>query len=259
MIRTHGIDLAVQPKNTAWATIDWVEEGQPVLGIKQASDGRADNPNLVAWLAQAIRNGERVGIDVPLGWPVGFREMVQQHAELGYRPLEHEHWEETYAGLRLRKTDEHVADQFEGTGKDVRPLSVSADKLGATAMRAAWLLGKLAGEYVVDRTGVNGCIIEVYPAAALAAWQLPHSGYKHGEGAQKRREEIWAKLGKLFCDAQPPSNDHQLDAVIAAIVARLASEISGPPREMHDDAKREGWIHVPAADSLNNLLEEARV
>jgi predicted nuclease with RNAse H fold len=259
VVTTHGIDLAVQPHDTAWATITWPETGRASLQVKQTkSDGRADNENVAAWLTEAARNGERVGIDVPLGWPDSFAELVRQHSDLAYRPSEEGNWKETYAGFRLRKTDQHVAEQFEQIGRSVRPLSVSADKLGATAMRAAWLLGKLEPKDLIDRSGMEGVIVEVYPAAALAVWGLPHTGYKSGDNRRVLRDEIWEGLRGLFADAETPTNDHQLDAIIAAIVAHLRSEASGPPSVLREVAKREGWIHVPTGGSLEGLLESAR-
>jgi hypothetical protein len=71
------------------------------------------------------------------------------------------------ARMRLRLTDRRVA---EVTGRI--PLSVSFDKLGATAARWAHLADGLAASgRSVDRTGA-GLVAEVYPAAARLRWDL---------------------------------------------------------------------------------------
>ncbi|MEO6713138.1 MAG: DUF429 domain-containing protein [Mycobacteriales bacterium] len=64
------------------------------------------------------------------------------------------------------------------------PLSVAADRIGLAAMRAAGLLADLADAgRAVDRAG-TGVVVEVYPAASLKVWGLPHKGYK---GQDQRR------------------------------------------------------------------------
>jgi hypothetical protein len=99
-------------------------------------------------------------------------------------------------------------------------MSVSADKLGAPAMRPAWLLdryraaGSPQGE--IDRAGDRGPVVEVYSAAALAIWELDCRGYKSGKKADVKRKEIWRGLSsRAHLKGDQPSNDHQLDAVIS--------------------------------------------
>ena len=50
-------------------------------------------------------------------------------------------------------------------------------------------------------------------------------------------------------------NDNCLDSLVAALVARAAAlDLCEPiPREHRDDARVEGWIHVPLAGSLARL------
>jgi hypothetical protein len=55
-----------------------------------------------------------------------------------------------------------------------RPVSVSTDRLGVTAMRCAHLLHRWSNGQHIDRTG-PGRFVEVYPAAALVRWGLSPS------------------------------------------------------------------------------------
>jgi len=64
--------------------------------------------------------------------------------------------------LAHRSTDEHVRSTL-----GIIPLSIAADRIGITAMRAARLQVLLAAQgHTIDRAG-SGLIVEVYPAAGL--------------------------------------------------------------------------------------------
>jgi len=133
------------------------------------------------------------------------------------------------------------------------PLSVAADRIGHAAMRCAGLLAKLgnAGR-PVDRDG-SGTVAEVYPAASLKQWGLPHRGYKQPHNLDALPDLVtglqaaapWLDLGSpdLLCRT---SHD-ALDAVIAALTARAAALgltlrlDSG----LQPQASREGWIALP--------------
>jgi predicted nuclease with RNAse H fold len=68
---TIGIDLAAQPANTAACRVSWDERvavDDPIVGIEDQA------------IADALTSADRVGIDVPLGWPVGFSQGLTQHA-----------------------------------------------------------------------------------------------------------------------------------------------------------------------------------
>ena len=107
----------------------------------------------------------------------------------------------------------------------------------------------------VDRAG-GGVVVEVYPAASLRIWRLPHQGYKGTKGHQTREHLIarlltaapWLNLGD-YTDLCARSDD-ALDAVVAALTARAhalgrtSAPAEGPQREQ---AQREGWIVFPIA------------
>jgi Protein of unknown function (DUF429) len=122
-------------------------------------------------------DADRVGVDVPFGWPEAFVHAILSHHSGRSWPAV------PLTALRFRETDRFVRDQV-----GQWPLSVSSEKIGVTAMRAAGLLSRLAarGE-PVDRIG-RGRWVEVYPAAALRRWGLSPIGYKGRSSAGCRRE-----------------------------------------------------------------------
>ena len=123
------------------------------------------------------------------------------------------------------------------------PLSVSTDRIGVAALRTAYLLDALeAGGVPIDRTGVTGPIVEVYPAAARRVWGL---------GSVRSVEELEDSLPMTFSDSAArvacATSEHAFDALVSALTARAAAlgRTSPPPPEVSDAAASEGWIHVP--------------
>jgi predicted nuclease with RNAse H fold len=147
--------------------------------------------------------------------------------------------------LRLRVTD----IECRKPPLSMTPMSVTMDRIAAPAMRWRLLARKLTTA-AVQR-------VEVYPAAALKTWGLPHQGYKRPE-QRSVREQI---VGKL-CEAirLRPSADHDallrdradaLDALVAALVARAVAlgRTALPTAALAEVAAREGWIHVPTCSA----------
>jgi predicted RNase H-like nuclease len=106
----------------------------------------------------------------------------------------------------------------------------------------------------VDRAG-GGHVVEVYPAAALSRWQLPHKGYK-GAGKQttlgRLVDELLSALpGLRLGDAEAicRRSDDALDSVVCALVARAASLglVEPVPAERAARASSEGWIALPTS------------
>lgn len=234
---TVGIDLAAQPAGTAVAAMTWHESGARVaeVNIGVTDDG----------LVAALRHpSAKVGIDCPLGWPTAFVDLVQDHHHdvLAADLAGGSGWSRPYTN---RATDLHVRDHV-----GIIPLSVSADRIGHTALRCAAVLAQARVRGVdVSRDG-SGAIAEVYPAAALKVWQLPFRGYK-GSGNQAVRHGLvdtlmhaagWLDLGEH--EQVIRASDHALDAVICALVARAVALGTTRPPDTRV-AAREGWIHYP--------------
>jgi hypothetical protein len=245
-MRTLGIDLSTAETQTAACLLHWDgTEGRDLGGPPRL--GLADGA-LLAAMAQA----DRVGMDAPFGWPDPFRVAIDAWSERGQWPAGPER-----GPLRLRRTD--VLAVQPGS----RPMSVSADRLGATAMRCAHLLAEhhLARGEPLDRVG--GHVLEVYPAGAFAAWGYEDARrYKErGAGELRRRlaerlaDDAGLELGEATIAACAAS-DHALDALVCALVTRaVALGLTRPVPPAEDAARiaREGWIHLPLPGSLRRL------
>ena len=238
-MRTVGIDLAVQPQKTGIAHIDWDAEG---LGTATVKTGASDD-EIVAELLDP--RADVIGLDVPLGWPTRFVEMLVAHHDL--QPIEAGGWPELYDAMRMRTTDHWIRQNC-----GANPISVSANMIGATAMRAAWLLStaEQAG-LVVDRSGLSGRVVEVYPAGALRQWGISASGYKARGAVGTELQRVFAAVsdGLRLTVPSGVANDHELDALICAVVARMARTgmTHDVPEEHREAARREGWIHLPVS------------
>jgi predicted nuclease with RNAse H fold len=256
---TYGVDLAAQPKKTAVCMIEWYEGGR----------GRVDCPGRGASddeiLVQMARNDVSVtAIDAPFGWPRIFAESLSEYAADGSWPdppgvqLKQE-------AMRLRDTDRAVYQETRLT-----PLSVSTDKIGVVAMRCARILSahwRVIGR-PPDRSGGHG-VVEVYPAAALVQWGIsqrtgvsdPGTYKGNSSAAAARRTRIidaivaeapWLEINekvRVVCS----DSDDCLDALICALVARAWQIDRILPIKDLVAAQAEGWIHLPARESLGAL------
>lgn len=244
-MRTLGIDLASQAEDTATCEIEWSDGfATPLLPMV----GRTDQDILI----QAGRC-DVIGIDAPFGWPQPFVEFLVRKRSHDYKLIP---WSPAIRDpLRFRLTDFRVREHL---GR--WPLSVSSDLISVTAMRCAGLLENLG---VVDFSG-DGRVFEVYPAVALAVWELPSRGYKNVKGLEKRKEILdaiertspWLTLSPDVKHACTLS-DHSLDALISSLAARAAAigltqlPTTGAERKL---AEVGGWIGIPVPGSLHQLI-----
>jgi predicted nuclease with RNAse H fold len=242
-MRTLGIDLASQPSKTAACIIDWSHS--PAL-VTESQLGLTNDD-----LVKLTLDSDKVGIDAPFGWPDAFIRAIDEYAGSNRWP------DVPLVELRYRYTD------LEVTAAAKRPLSVASDLIAVTAMRCASLLSLLeqAGEST-DRSG-TGKVVEVYPAAALVVWGFESTGLKKEAGREKRRELTSGLLTALENSLDVRSevialcekSDDALDALIASLIARCAAlGLTVPPQDdRRDQARREGWIHLPLPGSLSRL------
>jgi predicted nuclease with RNAse H fold len=242
---TVGIDLAAEPKKTGACEIEWADG---VATVRRLETGLEDRD-----LLELIHGADKVGIDAPFGWPDEFVEAVTAHRDFNAWPgRDVDDQAEFRRRLAFRATDLAVSAVR-------RPLSPSTDRIGVTTMRCARLLD-LAGKR--DRSG-TGKLVEVYPAAALVRWLFPTDPYKAARGLEnlgRLTSEVRERLPSLrFASEESEQrferNDDAFDAVIATLVARAAAIglTDGPPEDQREIAKREGWIHLPRAGSLERL------
>ncbi len=242
-MRTVGIDLSSQPAKTAACAIEW-RSGAALVSkvIRGVDDERA---------LSLMRTADKVGIDIPLGWPEAFAVAVGLHAS--GKPWAADYVHADSARFRYRRTDLAVI------ALGARPLSVSSDRIAIPAMRAAALLGSMSPR--PPRDG-GGLVVEVYPALALRRWALPSQGYKGRERKTERSELVGAFLALTpwleisdeathLCQA----SDDAFDALIAAVVARAVAigAVQPIPASERVAAQNEGWIAIPDSDSLERL------
>ncbi|WP_368967277.1 DUF429 domain-containing protein [Parafrankia sp. FMc2] len=204
------MDLAAEPKKTALARIDWSS------GSATVRDVHLDTTD--STIVEAVTNADEVGIDCPFGRPEAFVAFITAHQRgnvdvpQGLTGLQ---WQRA---LAYRVTDQRVQAK---TG--LRPLGVTADRISHTAMRCAGLLATLAGQDIpVDRAGA-GVVVEVYPAASLTGWGLPHLGYKTRDNIA-----VLATLVDALLDAAP-----WLDLGAHADLCRRSPVCQSPVR--HED------------------------
>ncbi|MFG2668538.1 DUF429 domain-containing protein [Streptomyces sp. NPDC048387] len=247
---TVGIDLAGYSGTTGVCRVTWAE--RPVVELLNA---RSDED-----LLAVMRSADKTGLNSPVGWPVTFMSLLAAHQAgrklpIRSRYMPHPGGSEGLGTFTHRLTDD-LAWKRTGAGKQ-RPLSVAADKLGVVAMRAVDLLERLAeAGPSVPRDG-SGSVAEVYPAFALIQWGLASKvSYKGSKpGALAARAEILAgladglslELSECVRDRCRRS-DHDLDALISAVVARAAAcGMTHLPATEEECATAavEGWIHLP--------------
>ncbi|NUW39618.1 DUF429 domain-containing protein [Nonomuraea rhodomycinica] len=243
---TVGVDLAAEAVRTAVAWLDW-RAGRARL---VRAETVADDALVAEAVAAAATAGGKAGIDCPLGWPDRFVDFVTAHRAGHVRVPEGRAGRDWRRDLALRVTDQVVRER---TG--LTPLSVSADRIGHATMRCAALLAELARRgSPVDRDG-GGAVVEVYPAACLKLWGLPHRGYKRAANlAELGRlvdrllaEAPWLDLGpyERLCRA----SDDATDAVVSALAARASALglVTVPEARQAGPAATEGWIALPTA------------
>ena len=274
-MRTLGIDLAAQPRNTAVCAIAWPEDPDAQVEITRPESGHDDH-RLLALMDDA----DAVGIDAPFGWPEFINAHLGEYAAQGVWPLrpDDEDPEEWILRLRYRETDRAVRRLLLGRTPPVKlwPLSVSSDLIAICAWRCAALLHQHARrrDQQFDRTGKHSRVFEVYPAAALANWGLPFKGYKPGSPNSEKTKRAHHKRG-LITDALAAKvpwlrsrkhsalrsdlirDDDLLDAFVSALVARAAAggqTVLPESSEQQRLAASEGWIHVPDESSLGKLV-----
>jgi predicted nuclease with RNAse H fold len=224
--RTLGVDLASKPARTAVCLISWHREEAIVEQLRAGVDD--------AELVRLFDLADRVGIDVPFGWPEAFVRAVVAHRERRGWPAA------SAEELRYRRTDVFV---WRRTGRP--PLSVSSDRLAVPAFR----LGRLLAGRDADRIG-DGRYVEVYPRAARDRWSL----------GRRRVADLLERVPRLMLEPDHSTrcdgDSDCFDALIAALVTRAHAlgECEPIPDEDNEAARYEGWIALPREGSLERLL-----
>jgi hypothetical protein len=229
-LRIVGVDLASQPANTAAVCIERASDGTMRLAFTE----RVENAEIRNWLQGGV-----VGIDAPFGWPRPFVSQLGwwQGGALEEAPIQglSDDPKALTELLAFRLTDRFVR-QHVGLTRDRKSwphgLSVSTNLISYTTIR---LVTVLTGK-AIDRSGVTGAALEVYPAAALAQWDEVNGSYKPGgksgparSKAERRLRDLAKWVDDQFADSCPAlqrqrgfrtamsGSDHVLDAAVAAM------------------------------------------
>nr|WP_267489958.1 DUF429 domain-containing protein [Enemella evansiae] len=231
--------MAADPARTGLAVLR--RSGGGVL-VDRVVVGVEDNA-----IVAAVTDCDRAGVDVPIGWPDSFVELVGRHAagELVAPSSTGPEWRREQL---LRATDRFVHERF-----GLTPLSVAADRIAHPALRWAGIEARLresGSDLTRDGTGL---VVEAYPAGALAIWGLPHRGYKGTKNVDRRTELVDALAGLLpwldWNGHREPcvADDNALDAVLAALIAREVHRGNYHRRleSLRNKAISEGWICLP--------------
>jgi hypothetical protein len=244
-----GLDMASSPKNRGICVIEALVRppcnvircGTVVLG-----SGASDEDVL-----SLFSTVDAVGVDIPLAWPLAFSNLLSGGAEpslpLADRQLP------SLESLRFRTVDLYVKTI---TGR--YPLSVSSDLVAVPALKMRLLLWRMEPE-------ARKKALEVYPAASLARWGLPNRGYKGSRGASVRQEiagaivsAIGQKLTLTPKQKESLVRDHNvLDSFVCALtaLAQIYGLCDAPDEAGFNSVPpEEGWIWVPASDSLSRLF-----
>lgn len=229
-----GVDVASQTAQTGLAVLSADDSTLRVEKLDVGVDDRT--------IIEAVRQSVKTGVDVPLGWPERFVDLVSAH-HVG-QPQQCADWR-TEAVLRL--TDRVLKDDF-----GLRPLSVSTDRIAYPALRWSGIEAQLQLMGIGTARDGSGRICEVYPAGFLFQHRLKHPGYKGASNAQVR-EVILGSLRLVMSREQADlcvADDNALDAVLTALSAHsvVTGKAYGPPEDRRQAVLREGWIWMPFAD-----------
>lgn len=232
-----GIDCATQDKNVGVALGRLTPTRLEVLDVFVG-----DRPGTVLeYLVKSCAVGEStlLALDAPLGWPAELGPALVGHTAGDYIAIEANK-------LFRRRTDEWIKEKL-----DRQSLDVGADRIARTALSALKILKEVAAGLTTQIplawnpriTGIAA--IEVYPAATLAAYNIPARAYKESD-AVSARKAIFEHLQKLLavqCSADRLlGNADALDATVCVLAGADFLRGDAHPPDDPDLAAKEGWI-----------------
>ena len=233
-----GIDCATVAEKVGLAIGRMSDGGLELTKIAVGIRGEPVGEMVSRWIKGETR--VLLAIDAPLGWPANLGESLSTHVAGGKLSVESNQ-------LFRRETDRFIKREI---GK--QPLDVGADRIARTALAALNII-----ETVRRVTGTplplawkrdyreDIAAIEVYPAALLAAYGLPNSGYKKSSDTEKRQEIIAGLAARWTMSCDPRSmieSDDVLDAAICVLAGYEFLSNKAMQPEDQSLAKKEGWI-----------------
>ncbi|MDQ4062570.1 MAG: DUF429 domain-containing protein [Actinomycetota bacterium] len=227
-----GIDFSTTPRACGICVL----EGGAITHVGRGNNA-AEHPD---WLVGHCAEATVVAVDVPFGWPRPFMEALSCYRIGDALDLPREQY-------RLRATDFWIKENI----PPLQPLSVSTDKLGSTAIVGTKLLHAVGNEgfRLSPRSAARSAtVVEVYPAASLRAWGLPHNNIETPIVLEALREAFELTIGDTDQNNLLQSR-HCLDALVSALTAKEYADGNTfyPPEYIPDETiEVEGWIHVPS-------------
>ena len=232
-----GVDCAVQDKNVGVARGRLAASRLAVLDVYVGD--RAGS--VLEYLVKSCVPGEPtlLALDAPLGWPAALGPALVGHTAGSHIQI-------GANTLFQRRTDACIKEKL-----DRQSLDVGADRIARTAHRALKIVNELADHLSTQIplawdpriTGIAA--IEVYPAATLAAYDIPARSYKEPDAKSARKAilDSFHKLLTFQCSIDIMLQDADaLDAV--ACVLAGADFLRGHAHPPDDPAlaAKEGWI-----------------
>lgn len=254
-----GLDAASQRDKFGYAIATYSACSVQIEDAGCLAEGKPKLDQL-SRIASAIRVGLEYGrvlvaIDAPLGWPRSLGQVVNTHrAGEAVRVGKNE--------MFGRLTDRLVKAQ----GKPY-PLEVGADKIARATHEALTVLSLLRHEcgfplpLVWSAEFKGPGVIEVYPAATLRAHGLTFSGYKKPEHEEVRiaiAARLETRIPALLDRCTGDSNAFDACLCLVAAADFIGGNSVGPLAEQEDEARKEGWIWLPAAGAPQQTRKSRR-
>jgi len=224
-----GIDWATQVGKRAAVAFTY-QPNSSITGVCKSHYPENDNQEI--WQDPVC---SLIAVDVPFGWPREFVDLMSKQRGV---PINSVSIDRETDGLWFRQTDGIALKE---TGKT--PCSVSSDRIARTAhswglTRTKHHLGSQIDVIGKMRTERGPTIIEVYPAATLAAFAKNDEQFRElrqkqdnkrksrqeRETIRKRRFEILCRQFEITLDDYDCTKDgesHTFDAMVAALTGLI--------------------------------------
>lgn len=237
-----GIDCSANPQKVGLVLASVIDSKARLLQAQIGKRKPSIPKTVAAWISES--EFTLLALDAPLGWPIAMGNALVSH-RAGEPLLENPD------AMFRRLTDMVVKKEIRKT-----PLEVGANLIARTAHSALCLLEELRRitEQPIPlawspQTKSHLAVIEVYPAATLAAHGFPASGYKKGQTVSNRKAIVSGI--RRYLEVQNHESillkyHDALDATICVIAALdfLAGKSIQPSDFDMEHVRKEGWIWV---------------
>ena len=277
---TLGIDLA---SKTGICEIEWDSMSATITRLDVKNIKTKNEWDIVKQaVVEAHEKGWWVGIDAPFGFPEAFGQSVEALRDPTGKTSGSPHTfsQAPFSDARVWRATEKITKDASGID---HLLSTVTDQITGHVINCDDLRYEAIGRarnWADGRLGCTTGIVEVYPAAALKIWKAPVGNYKTDKNDLeelvkwlfRRRSAPWLRAGtnrnKSTLNRNTlKSEADAFDALICALIARLASLRGGPTCPYHhaftptqmDLFRSEGWIHLPPLAPTLCYLDPANI